>query len=205
MLFKAHINRHTLTDVPLAHYFRDRLLETLKQAQQPTPPPHIDTIWYLSKLLERFSDSAQLFSYDRGRLSVRPLALLYGDAQETSNKHDRCLILRQLGDLTLFMGALFPETFKRRGIRKDYIVGMGGGAYDYLAEHADRHRPIFSQLANQFSSLLPLVSKACAKEQCFDFSDVLQLLQRWEESHDPAIERQLAALGIPLESSQKLH
>ena len=36
--------------------------------------------------------------------------------------------------MALFLGALFPERFTRRGIQQDYVVGMGGGAYDYLVK-----------------------------------------------------------------------
>jgi len=62
-------------------------------------------------------------------LTLRPLALLYGDALEARNERERCLCLQQLGDTALFLYALFPERYARHGIRRDYFIGMGGGAY----------------------------------------------------------------------------
>ena len=67
-------------------------------------------------------------------MTLRPLALLYSDAIDANNARERCLMLQQLGDMALFLGALFPQRFTRHGILQDYFIGMGGSAYDYLAD-----------------------------------------------------------------------
>ncbi|MGL6160453.1 hypothetical protein [Microbulbifer sp.] len=186
----------------LADYFRERLEEC---GQQLTPPPHKDTLWYMATMLARFGDSDQLFSYDRGEVSIRPLAMLYKDAWEAGDPRERCLILRQLGDLALFLGALFPESFARRGILKDYFIGMGGGAYDYLSENSRQNRHIFSELAAMFARMLELVAQVCARQKLFDAADVLNLYQRWRQSRDPRLAGQLLALGISLPESDLPH
>lgn len=186
----------------LADYFRQRLAELTEQFE---PPPHQDTIWYTGNLLARFGDTNQLFSYDRGRMDIRPLALLYKDAHETRDPRARCQIMRQLGDLALFMGALFPERFARRGILKDYFIGMGGGAYDFLSEHAPQNRHIFSELSNRFTRMLELVAKACSKQNLFDASDVLDLYQRWRQNQSPRLAQQLRDLGVNLTGAHALH
>lgn len=193
---------HPHFEQTLADYFRLRLME---HAEQLPSPPHEDTLWYMGCMLARFGDSEQLFSYDNGKISIRPLALLYKDAHETQDRHQRCLLLRQLGDLALFLGALFPETFARRGIRKDYFVGMGGGAYDYLSENAPQNRHIFSELAATFMRMLELVAQACSRQQMFDATDILNLYQRWRQSRDQRIAAQLQALGIDLPDSLGVH
>jgi hypothetical protein len=159
-------------------------------------PRTTDTCWYLGSLIDRFGRSDQLFSYDHGDISLRPLALLYGDALEASNERDRCLILRQVGDMALFLGALFPERFARHGIQKEYFIGMGGGAYDYLANKAFHNRHIFAELSRSFARMLELVAKACARRQTVSAVDVLSLYQRWRETGDPLVASQLQALGI---------
>lgn len=186
----------------LADYFRERLEE---YGQQLAPPPHEDTLWYTANMLARFGDSDQLFSYDRGEVSIRPLALLYKDAHETEDLRERCLILRQLGDLALFLGALFPESFARRGILKDYFIGMGGGAYDYLSENSRQNRHVFSELAAMFARMLELVARVCARQRLFDAADVLNLYQRWRQTRDPRLAGQLRALGINLPESDLQH
>ena len=188
--------------VSLADYFRAQLHEF---GTQLAPPPHEDTLWYMGDMLARFGDSDQLFSYDQGQVGIRPLALLYRDAYEADDRHERCLLLRQLGDMALFLGALFPEIFARKGIRKDYIIGMGGGAYDYLSENARQNRHIFSELAKTFTRMLELIAQVCCKHKVFDSVDILNLCHRWRQYRDPRIAEQLRTLGISVPESDITH
>jgi len=183
------------TETSLSLYFRQRLSACAGRLQ---PAPHEDTCWYLGTLLERFSRSDHLFSYQEGRVGLRPLALLYGEALEAGNTRERCLILQQLGDMALFLGALFPGHFTRRGIYSDYIIGMGGGAYDYLAENARQNRHIFAELSRTFARMLQVVAEACAREQALGVEEVIALYRRWLDTGDPRLAGQLAAVGIDL-------
>lgn len=190
-----------LTETSLSAYFGRQLQHYARRLQ---PPPQEDTCWYLGNLLERFGRSEQVFCYDGGQLTIRPLALLYGDAVAAENERQRCLMLQQLGDMALFMGALFPERWARRGIRQDYFVGMGGGAYDYLASNARSNRHIFDELANTFTRMLELVANACSRHQRLGTEEILALYQRWLKSRDPVIASQLRALGIEVTGSERL-
>lgn len=180
----------------LAHYFRDSLAA---QSADETSPPHQDTLWYLGDMLARFSDSEEVFCYEEGALTLRPLALLYGDAREASTARERSALLRHLGDLALFIGALFPESYRRRGLRKDYLVGMGGAAYAYLAENAAPQRHIFSELAAGFTCILELVARACHRRHLFDAGEILALIERWRQTQNPLLKRQLEAIGVDTE------
>lgn len=129
-------------------------------------PPQEDTCWYLSQLLDRFGRSEGFFSWEAGRYGLRPLALLYGDATEA------------------------------RGIRQDYFIGMGGGAYDYLVENARHGRHVFAELSAAFASMLELVAQACASDAAQSNEDILTLYEKWLETRSPLLERQLRALGV---------
>ena len=190
-----------ITETSLSIYFKKRLTD---YAQRFEPPPHEDTCWYIGSLLERFGRSDRLFAYEGGRMDLRPLALLYGDAIEARTERERCLLLRQLGDMALFLGALFPGRFTRRGIQQDYIVGMGGGAYDYLASTARDNRHIYAELANTFTRMLELVANACSREQTLSTEDIIGLYQRWLDTGDEVTGNQLRALGIDLSGSNSL-
>ena len=183
-------------------YFSEQLQEG---KQRLRPPPADDTLWYLSTMLARFGRSESLFAYEDGRFDLRPLALLYGDAMEADNDHQRCLFLQQLGDMAMFLGALFPERFSSRGIQQDYVVGMGGGAYDYLAENARQNRHVFQELAGMFTKLLELIAKACSRDIARSDETILALYQRWLQCRDPIIGRQLQSLGIALPETTSLH
>ena len=190
-----------ITETSLSSYFSKRLNRYAKRFR---PPPHEDTCWYLGSLLERFGRSEQLFAFQDGQMTLRPLALLYSDAIEADNARDRCLMLQQLGDMALFLGALFPERFTRHGILQDYFIGMGGSAYDYLADNAKANRHIFAELANTFTRMLEMVANACSRTQHLTTEEVLALYQRWLSTRDPVIENQLRALGIELSENQRL-
>ncbi len=185
----------TLRESSLSAYFSQRLQRYARRFQ---PPPHEDTCWYLGNLLDRFGRSEQLFTYEEGQLSIRPLALLYGDAVEARSERERCLLLQQLGDMALFLAALFPQRWSRYGIKQDYFIGMGGSAYDYLAGNAANNRHVFSELANTFTRMLELVANACSRKQGLSSQEVLALYQRWQQSRDPVVASQLEAIGIDL-------
>ena len=190
-----------ITETSLAGYFSKRLT---RYARRFRPPPHEDTCWYLGSLLERFGRSEEVFAYQDGQVTLRPLALLYSDAVQADNTRERCLLLQQLGDLALFLGALYPERYTRHGILQDYFVGMGGSAYDYLADNARSNRHIFAELANTFTRMLEMVANACSRRQRLSTEEVLALYQRWLNTRDPVIENQLRAIGIELTGSERL-
>jgi len=187
-----------VTEQSLAHYFTRRLERC---ARDRRPRPQEDTLWYLGNLLDRFGRSDALFSQDEEGLSLRPLALVYGDAREARSEGERCLLLRHLGDLALFLGALFPESYARRGIRRDYFVGMGASAYDYLGDNARRNRHVFAELASMFSQVLELVARSCDRTEKLGPREVLALYRRWVRDRDPAAERRLRALGVVLDDT----
>ncbi|GIX30672.1 MAG: hypothetical protein KatS3mg124_1144 [Porticoccaceae bacterium] len=190
-------------EVSLVNYFRHRLAEASGEVR---PRPQEDTLYYLANLLAQFGASDRFFARaDDARRELKPLAFLYFEAQEARDERTRCLILRHLGDLALFLGALLPRFFARRGIRKEYFVGMGGGAYDYLAEHAASHQHVYAELASRFARFLELVAAACERETTFDASDVLDLYQRWVEYGDELALRQLRALGIEPFGGRRRH
>jgi len=190
-----------ITETSLSSYFSKRLT---RYARRLRPPPHEDTCWYLGSLLERFGRNEELFSYQDGHVTLRPLALLYSDAIQANNSRERCLMLQQLGDMALFLGALFPERLTRHGIHQNYFIGMGGSAYDYLADNARANRHIFAELANTFTLMLEMVANACSRTQRLTTEEVLALYQRCLSTSDPVIERQLRALGIELTGSERL-
>ena len=190
-----------VTETSLSSYFSKRLTRYAKRFK---PPPHEDTCWNLGSLLERFGRSEQLFAYQEGQMTLRPLALLYSDAIEADNTRERCLMLQQLGDMALFLGALFPERFTRHGILQDYFIGMGGSAYDYLADNARANQHIYAELANTFTRMLEMVANACSRKHRLTTEEVLALYQRWINTRDPVIEGQLRALGIELTGTESL-
>ncbi|GGO80474.1 hypothetical protein GCM10011348_17220 [Marinobacterium nitratireducens] len=188
-----------LSHASLADYFRDQIRQIDNRSLQE------DTCWYLGNLLDRFSRDDALFSYQDGQRSIRPLALLYGDALEAADGRERCLILRHLGDMALFLGALFPEHYARRGIQRDYFIGMGSGAYDFLADNAAHHRHVFAELAGGFGRMLELVARTCRRYRRYSDSEIMAIYQRWQQSGNPAEADVLRRLGFSLDPYRSRH
>ena len=190
-----------ITETSLSLYFKNRLTRFAKNL---SPPPHEDTCWYIGSMLERFGRSEELFTYSEGRLDLRPLALLYFDARECSDRRERCLLLQQLGDMALFLGALFPERFRRRGIQQDYVAGMGGGAYDYLADNARHNRHIYAELSSAFNQMLAMVANACSRTH-FSARDIIGLYRHWQATGDPSAISRLQSLGLAVSDGDNIH
>jgi len=196
------ITRSQAFERKLSDYFRSRLLEF---AENLSPKPHEDTLWYLGSLLARLGQSRNLFSRSDGALTIRPLALLYKDAHEAGDGQVRCLLLRQLGDQALFLGALFAERYARRGLKRDYFVGMGGGAYDYLSDHAETQRHVYAELADNFAKFIEVAANACNREGGLSTDEVMRLYVQWKQTGSERLAKQLRSLGIPLEDSVASH
>ncbi|MDX1734787.1 MAG: hypothetical protein R3228_10475 [Halioglobus sp.] len=191
-----------ITETSLAVYFKEQLSE---HAAKLSPEPQEDTCWYIGSMLERFGRSEDFFAYSEGAYELRPLALLYGDALEAPSERERCLLLQQLGDMALFLGALFPERFTRLGIQQDYVAGMGGSAYDYLADNAGKNRHVFAELASAFHHMLELVANACSRNRLNGSEDIIALYQHWSASGDPIAANRLRAIGVKLDGSSATH
>lgn len=187
---------HVRVESSLPDYFRRRLLHHSKRLR---PIPHEDTLWYLGDMMHRYSRSDHFFDYQEGELDNRPLALLYGDARAASNHGQRCLLLQRLGDMALFLGAFFPERYVRRGIEREYFVGMGSAAYDYLAEQGRQNRHIFKELTEGFSFMLELVALAGEHGGEESNKQVMRLYARWLETGDATVGAQLRRLGVTLD------
>ena len=192
------MSRHVLTETSLPEYFRNQLHH---YANELRPRPQEDTLWYVGEMMVRFSRSDHFFDYYNGSLQNRPLALLYGDATAASSHQERCLILQRLGDMALFVGALFPERHARHGIKLDYFVGMGCAAYDYLAEQANKNRHIYRELTQQFVKMIELIAAAASRRNKNSNEQLIQLYATWLETQDPQIAQQLKAKGIDVDNS----
>ncbi len=186
----------------LNEWFRDRLLQ---ESHRSSPSFSEDTIIYLVNLLTHFSRSENFFTQNENRLDLPTLAFLFRDANNAETTSQKILSLRRLGDSALFIGALFSEKLSRAGIKKDYCIGMGGGAYRALAEHSyDRHS-VFNELSARFPRLLEVVAKVCSRDIQFDADEIFALYKRWQISGDELLKRQLLSLGIGTISNSATH
>ena len=104
----------------------------------------------------------------------------------------------------MFIGALFFESFAKKGVNKDYFISMGGGAYSSLGGLNHGGGNIFNELANSFPKLLQVVANVCAVELNYKAEDIFSLLERWQQSKNATLRKQLHSIGIiPIELNHR--
>lgn len=189
----------------LPSYFHDAVATAMDKRELETADA---TKWYLANLLARFAHSDRFFDYSQDAgTNLRPLALMYADAIEASSEGERRLTLQRMGDVALFVAALFEGLLSRRGVKRDYFVAMGCGAYAYLADNpvSGGDETVFNDLSSRFVLFVDVLSTVSATGKRFDQAEILRLYRLWRETGSPLAERQLRALGVSLDIRARTH
>ena len=119
-----------------------------------------DTCAYMVNLLHHFSRSDRFFEWYEERITLRHLAMLYGEAVHARNLAERRAMLRRLGDIALFIAGVFGPSLERKTVGVAYYINMGGGAYDWLSDclAATGDRSLswrtFRELAENFEAMV---------------------------------------------------
>ncbi|MEM0911319.1 MAG: hypothetical protein AAGJ37_10120 [Pseudomonadota bacterium] len=185
--------RCLISEQNLIQYLTKKVECEVSQASLPVAE---ETIWYVINLLNYFAQSNNFFVQELKRKTLPTLAFLYKDASETKSNSNRNKLLRRLGDSSLFMGAWFSELYHRKGINRDYFIGMGNAAYDYLADNDLYQRQTFAELAKNFPELMSIASNVLTNDRELSTDDIFELHQKWMETNDPEIEKRLSKAGI---------
>jgi hypothetical protein len=136
-----------------------------------------------------------------------PLALLYKRALESS-LGDRLRILKELGDVALYVSGFFVEFIERSLVDLDYYISMGGNAYRNVSGLMGRHRggdqlaALYGQLAGRFTVLVNLLNEVAdrARDRDLRDRDVLRLYERWLLTRSERLRQQLIDAGVlPIE------
>ena len=192
----------SISQQSLAEFVRAKLFTEAERHPQFNQE---ETLWYAGNVLVQYLDSSTFHDPDpKHRTPI--LAHLFNRASHARSSVERTQALRNLGDTALFIGALLPGSLRKRGLRSDYLVGMGGGAYSALSANSGPQTQMYSGLAEKFPKVMEILSAVCDKELMFDTGDVVALYERWEQSGSALIKAQLESLGItPFESTRHSH
>ncbi len=190
------------TELTLFEYLTGKMSE---QAKSSNITISDDTLCYVGNLLSNFCHSNELLVINQSKKELPTLAFLYKDARETNNPRLRMNLLRKLGDSALFMGAWFAYFYRKKGIGKDYFVGMGCAAYDYLANNAYNQRGIYNELAVNLPSVLALTSSALARDENYSTSEIFSMYQQYLNTKDASLKQHLHALGIQVNESNYIN
>lgn len=125
------------------------------------------TIRYLVMLLTHFARSENLFDYTEEGLRLRPLAQMYEQALQSASARERCLTMRRMGDVALFVSGMFSGFVTRRRalVGVDYYIAMGERAYGSLLQRgccdpgSEALQDVFGQLSNGFGGYVRVLAE----------------------------------------------
>ncbi len=163
--------------------------------------------FYLSNLLADFV-AAKRFSRE---LSDEPLSMSYLKALG-AGREEQGVILKRLGDFSLFISGFFSDSLKRKIIDIDFYILTGVSSYGHLAEFyrtgdTQALSQLFEELAGNFKAFVDVLAEVSERSSLTSASDVLRIYERWLRTKSKRAESLLRELGIePQEiSTEPLH
>jgi hypothetical protein len=153
------------------------------------------TSWYVVQLLSTFARRG-LESGGDTALSDEPLAVRLGQALESGGSRQRVL-LKQVGDASLFISGFFPDRLRRSLVDVDYYASLGGYAYGSLGQREDESlAPTFNELAERFLTFVDVLSEVSERSALTNPTDLLRLYERWLRTGSKRCGQLLAEQGV---------
>ncbi len=182
-----------LTDLTPMEHFRDLVTKAIRGQGVETSEL---VEFYLSNLLAEFIDPK--------RLSGEPLATKFLKALGAEGEL-RGLMLKELGDLSLFISGFFSDSLKRRLIDVDYYIAMGATSYGHLAaetpaiegnSRSQCFTPLYRELSEKFTRFVDVLNEVSERSRLSTSRDVLRIYERWLKTGSRHAEAILRELGI---------
>lgn len=146
------------------------------------------TRYYLVQLLARFTH------IDKPE-PEEPIAFKLGRALNTGGFSQKAM-LREVGDLALFLTGYFQASLTRRVVNVDYYARFGCYAYGLLAESGDHAlRPVYTNLSHNFIVASDVLCGVSERTMVHSDHDLLRLYDRLVAGSDHSF-RQLIQRGI---------
>ncbi|MBC7690387.1 MAG: hypothetical protein H7222_01345 [Methylotenera sp.] len=193
----------TLVTQPQA-YFHELVQEALGHHQLKPQP---ETEMYLVNLLNQFMTTDRLYARDsEGHLKEEPLAFMVRDALEQDRPEAQRILLRQVGDVSLYTAGFFQDSLNRKFVDLDYYIDMGGTAYKQVAARAEEQvlRSLYEELAHKFASFVEVLAAVSDRTAQKSEKDLLRMYELWIRTKSERAAKALQAAGIlPTDSTNK--
>ena len=134
---------------------------------------------------------------------AEPLALLHKRANEASMA-TRMKLLKNLGDVALYVSGFFAEFIERSLVDIDYYISMGGNAYGSLSDivggkpQGDTFAGLYNKLSDQFTEIVDLLMEISDRHHQTKNADadLLKLYDRWARTGSERIQKLLLEKGL---------
>ena len=192
----------------LQDYFR-RSIDSVIAEQGVDVDPH--ATHYVVNMMTLFSRSEDFYDDDGEVFGIRPLALMLADAADAATPEQRNLMLRRIGDVTLFVAGFFVDTLRDKAVDVDYYTHMGENAYGSLSDevrgtfHGNAFADIYLELATKFRVLTDVLNEMRDNEESRSEQDLLRMYELWRKTGSRRAEKILKQQGIVPLVDRPLH
>jgi hypothetical protein len=170
-------------------------LEAVTSAAHKYPLKHASLVKpYLASLLSKFLLSENLFVTEEQQLRNPTLAFLLKEAIEAPLNEQKPKY-QHLGDVALYISAVFPASLNKSLVGVDYYIQMGSSAYAQTADLSPKSKIVFNTLADEFTKVMDLLAEATEITPTNE-DQVLQLYELFMITKSPRILAKLNQLGI---------
>ncbi len=178
-----------LTSVSPLEHFRSLIEEALREQRL-----RIDKTveFYLANLLARYVDTR--------KFSTEPVALRLLKALD-ERRELKNLLLKEVGDTTLFVAGFFHESLKRKLVDVDYYIDIGTISYNHLADSlsagtSSQLSSLYRELSERFVELVDVLGEVSERTRLSSINDILRIYERWLRTGSKRMERLLRDMGI---------
>ncbi len=192
----------------LQDYFR-RSIDSVIADQGVEVDPH--ATHYVVNVMTLFSRSEDFYDDDGEVFGIRPLALMLADAADAATPEQRNLMLRRIGDVTLFVAGFFVDTLRDKAVDVDYYTHMGENAYGSLSDevrgtfHGNAFADIYLELATKFRVLTDVLNEVRDNEEGRSEKDLLRMYELWRKTGSRRAAKILKQQGIVPLIDRPLH
>ena len=192
----------------LQDYFR-RSIDSVIAEQGVDVDPH--ATHYVVNMMTLFSRSEDFYDDDGEVFGIRPLALMLADAADAATAEQRNLVLRRIGDVTLFVAGFFVDTLRDKAVDVDYYTHMGENAYGSLSDevrgtfHGNAFADIYLELATKFRVLTDVLNEVRDNEEGRSGKDLLRMYELWRKTGSRRAAKILKQQGIVPLVDRPLH
>ena len=193
----------------LMEYFKDAVENATERLRV-----HIsdETEFYVVDLLFRYAH-AEALANRHLNTETGTFAELFLKSQEQPRDR-RALILKYIGDTTLFLTGFFSDSFQRSLVDIDYYASLGRASYQNLLDLLTarviqwRLENVFDELSEKFVQVMDILAEVAASDGPQQAADLLRIYDRWirtRSRRDEGLLRQKGIIALEASSPNLLH
>ncbi len=188
-----------LENKSIQEYFREVVKDAIRNHDLDI---YESTEFYIVNLLTEYTRTENFYASTKdGSFAEEPLALVLVKALG-SDLGERILLLRKVGDVSLFISGFFSDSLNRKVVDIDYYISMGENAYGHLSHLVRARTPenqlstVFNELSKKFIPFVEVLSEVSEQNSITSMDDIMRLYEKWLKTKGKRYAKLLREKGI---------